>query len=267
MRRNLLLVGVILATALLVGFVAKSQSTAGTIELNEDNVVTLRGPIHDGMAGALIAKVQAKAEALGTSKPLYLVIDSPGGSVASGLDIIANLKSIPNLKTVTIFAASMGSGIVNGLPGERLGTENSISMFHRARGGIQGQFNDGELESQLNFWKGIVNKMEAQNASRMSISLEDYKRQVKDELWIHGSDNLTKKSLDTISSFKCTASLIKGTETIMVQTFFGDLAVTFSNCPLLTYPVEVGGREDAQDIFKKSYDQISKQFGFGNRAL
>jgi ATP-dependent protease ClpP protease subunit len=255
MKRNLLIVGIILTTALLVGFVSKSQGSE-IIELNETNVVTLRGPISDAMSGTLVAKVQATADRLGSKQPLYLVLDSPGGSIAAGLDIIANLKTIPNLKTVTIFAASMASGIVNALPGERLGTENSISMFHRARGGIQGQFNDGELESQLNFWKGIVNKMEIANSSRMGISLE---------LWIHGNDNLTRKSLDTVTSFKCSKSLIESTEVVKVMTMFGPLALKFSKCPLLNYPEGVEGGEDARNLFQKAYREISKNFSFGNR--
>lgn len=258
--RNVVIALVVLVTGLLVGF--KSQGTE-IVELNEKNTVTLRGPIHDAMAGALIARVQAAADA--TSGPLYLVLDSPGGSIASGMDIIANLKTIKNLKTITIFAASMASGIVNSLPGERLGNENSISMFHRARGGIQGQFAEGELESQLAFWKGIVTKMEVANSTRMGMTLEDYKKQVKDELWIHGNDNLTKKSLDTVTSFKCTKQLLAATEVVKIQTPFGMLGLKFSKCPLINYPVGIEGGEQGRNIFNKAYQQISKNFSFGNR--
>lgn len=250
---------------LLTVLVVSAQTKTETIELTEENSVVLRGPITDQMSGPLIAKVQAKAEKLGSKHPLYLVLDSPGGSISSGLDIIANLKTIPNLKTVTIFAASMASGIVNGLPGERLGTENSISMFHRAKGGLQGQFNDGEMESQLAFWKGIVTKMELQNSSRMGMTLEDYKKQVKDELWIHGNDNLVKKSLDKITSFKCTTSLIQKTETLSINTMFGTINLVFSACPLLNYPVAIKGGEEGRLLFVKAYKEISRNFSFGNR--
>lgn len=259
-----LIAAAVVTTGLLVGFTAKSQSPQ-VIELNEQNTVTLRGPIGDNMSGALVAKVQDYASKLGSNTSLYLVLDSPGGSISSGLDIIANLKNTPNLKTVTIFAASMASGIVEALPGERLGNENSITMFHRARGGVTGSFNDGELESQLGFWKNIVTKMETQNSSRMGITLEDYKKQVKDELWIHGNDNLTKKSLDTITSFKCTKELIAKIDTIKVQTMFGVVELKFSACPLITYPVGIGGGEEGRALFNKAYREISRNFAFGNR--
>ncbi len=255
------------AALLLASFT--QQVSAEVIELNLNNVVTLRGPIDDSMAGPLIAKINVKADSrttlLGNPAPLYLFLDSPGGSVSSGLDIIANTENIPNLKTATIFAASMASGIVQALPGERLGTKNSIMMFHRARGGVQGQLETGELESQLDFWKGIIRKMEKNNSDRMSITLENYKAQVKDELWIHGQDNITKKSLDRIVSFKCSKELLNATETLQVNTMFGPITLKFSQCPLLNYPIGIEGGQEAQTIFNKAYNEISKKFSFGNR--
>lgn len=244
-------------------------ANAEVIELNLKNNVTLRGPIDDSMSGPLIAKINIKADSrtglFSASTPLYLFLDSPGGSVSSGLDIIANTENITNLKTVTIFAASMAAGIVQALPGTRLGTKNSILMFHRARGGVEGQLETGELESQLDFWKGIIRKMEKTNADRMNMTLEDYKAKVKDEMWIHGEDNITKKSLDRVVSFKCSKELILATESVRVNTMFGPITLKFSQCPLLTYPVGVEGGEKEQKIFNLAYREISKKFSFGNR--
>lgn len=257
-----------LAAAMLVFGIQSNASSI--IELTPSNTVILRGPIDEQMAGPLIAKVQQVAgqrlNILGTPNPVYLFIDSPGGSIAAGLDIIANLKNVENLKTVSLFAASMGSGIVQALPGERLGTENSILMFHRASGGVRGTMNEGSLESTLNFWKRIITKMELQNAKRMNMTLQSYKDAILNELWIHGEDNVTQKSLDRITSFKCSKELLSKTEVIVVDTFLGPMTVHFSACPLLTYPVKIGdGSEQALEKFNKVKDVVSKQFSFGHR--
>ncbi len=259
------ILSVYLAAATLVfGIQAHANSV---IELTPKNTVTLRGPIDESMAGALISKVQEKAEGrlniIGQPSPVYLFLDSPGGSIAAGLDIIANLKTIRNLKTVSLFAASMASGIVQALPGERLGTENSILMFHRAKGSVSGQFESGELETRLELWKSIVRKMELQNATRMNMTLKDYKDQVLNEMWIHGNDNLSRNSLDKITSFKCSRELIKQTEIVAIQTFFGVLKLKFSACPLLTYPLGIVGGKEAEDMYQKAYGEISKKFSFG----
>ena len=70
----------------------------------------------------------------GRSYPIYLVVNSPGGSIYSGMRFISFAKTIKNLETVTLFAASMASAIVEALPGARHGTENAVTMFHRPRG-------------------------------------------------------------------------------------------------------------------------------------
>lgn len=241
---------------------------AEVIELTPNNTVTLRGPIDESMSGSLVSKVHAvsygRISILTEPSPVYLFLDSPGGSIAAGLDIIANLKTVKNLKTVSLFAASMASGIVEALPGERLGTENSILMFHRAAGSVSGEFETGNLETRLDLWKNIVRKMEQTNASRMGISLQSYKQSVLNEMWIHGEDNISKKSLDRIVSFRCSKELLEKVDTVTVNTMFGPIKVRFSGCPLLTYPVGFGDQASAR-IFNQTYTLVSKKFSFGHK--
>ena len=168
----------------------------------------------------------------GKSYKLYLVINSPGGSVYAGMRFIEFAKTINNLETVTIQAASMGSAIVQALPGKRHVTENGIMMFHRAYGRFEGQFEDGELESRLRLWKKIVNKMETVNAKRIGISLEDYKKNRKDEWWLYGDENVTSNTADFVSVVKCSPALLKRRKKEIVKTLFGDFEITTSACPL-----------------------------------
>jgi len=165
--------------------------------------------------------------------PIYLVVDSGGGEIYSGLRFIEFAKTIKNLETVTIFAASMAAGIVEALPGKRHATENAIFMFHRAKGSFRGQFEDGEVEQQLAMWKQVVRKMEQMNADRIGISLAVYKNKVINEWWIYGKDSVKQKVSDKMSDFECSNVLLQERRTVSIETFFGPVEFEESACPLV----------------------------------
>lgn len=77
-----------------------------------------------------------------SSKPIYLYINSPGGSVISGLAIFDAMQLIKS-EVITInlgLAASMGSFILSaGSKGKRLALPSSRIMIHQPMGGAQGQ--------------------------------------------------------------------------------------------------------------------------------
>lgn len=225
---------------LLFGNSAKSDQ----LLLTPENTVVFRGEVEAELVQTTQLKlVDLAIKRAGQDYPLYLVMDSPGGGIYIGEQFIQFAKTIPNLKTVTIFAASMASAIVEGLPGERLITENGVLMFHRAKGSFEGQFEEGEVESELALWKTIVRSMEQRNADRMQICLKDYKDQVKDELWIYGKENVEKHAADMLVDVVCSNELIKLEETQSVETMFANLDVVYSGCPLLRAPIAVKERE------------------------
>lgn len=239
--KNKILTGfVLICTLILVGLGSISYPSAGIISgpshvvLGLENTVTIRGVIDSvSSTKAMLQLAELSTKRGNKDYPLYLVLDTPGGSIDDGLNFIEFAKTIKNLKTISIFAASMGSAIVQGLPGERLVPSNGILMFHRAYGGFEGQFNDGELESQLNFWKSIVTSMEQTNADRMGMKLEVYKEKIKDELWIYGKNNLTHGSADRLVSLSCTDQLRKETDIMTFNFLFFTVDKQYSKCPLL----------------------------------
>ena len=207
---------------------------AGNIHLTKDNHVLIRTDISYESVAKAQYEVAKLVEKRGTKDyTIYLVLDSPGGSIDAGLSLIEDLKTVKNLETITLFAASMASAMVEALPGNRNITETGVLMFHRARGGVEGQFEDGELESRLDLYKRMVRKMEAVNATRMRISLETYKAQVKDELWILGFESIVKHAADNVVSVTCSQELIKGQETVSIGFMGMNMAVKFSTCPLI----------------------------------
>lgn len=201
--------------------------------LTQKNHCSLEGGVNGKSMQALKFCLADKViKRRGGRYPIYLVINSPGGSVYAGLKFITYAKGIRNLQTVTIFAASMGSAIVEALPGKRHGTENAITMFHRARGSFSGQFEDGEVETQLKLWKRIVRGMEVTNSKRIGITLKEYKKKIINEYWVYGSDNVKQNTLDQISTVRCSYNLMKSKREVKVRTMFGTFKRMLSDCPL-----------------------------------
>lgn len=233
---------IILATAFSL------QVEAATIKLTTGNTVNFRGAV-DGQS---ITSAQIKLSELISQRgkagyPIYLVFDSPGGSIVAGDAFIQFAKMLPNVHTISIFAASMASGIVEAMPGRRYVTHNGIMMFHRASGTFQGQFESGEIEQQLEFFKKVVREMEMRNASRMLMTLEAYKDKVKDEYWLYGNDAVEKKAADELVNLECSPDLIKKRENSLVQSLFGSFNVSWSGCPLFRAPIQASGNEEEEE--------------------
>lgn len=203
-----------------------------TILLTQDNTINLRTVVTEESMKYVMDKIVE----LRTKSPkatLYLVINSPGGSIDAGMDFIRFLETQDNIKTITIFAASMASAIAEAYAGERLMVSDATYMFHRAAGTFSGYFNDGEVESRLEQAKKQVDILEAYNYKRIGISKSKYKELVKAEWWVTGEDNIRKNVADRVVKIKCDDSLIKGKIKVMVQSFFGSYEAEVPACPLL----------------------------------
>lgn len=211
-----------------------ATTQAADVFLTTTNHCTLQDKVTQGTVQALQFCLGQKVAIRKNKKyPIYLVLNSPGGSIYDGLRFIDFAKQIPNLETVTIFAASMAAGIVEALPGTRHVTEEGIIMFHRASGSFRGQFSDGELESRLGMWTKIVHKMEQTNADRMGITLSTYKENVVNEWWLYSHDNVTLRAADRVSTVACSTLLMSKLTTKTVSNIFGEFKISTSACPLM----------------------------------
>lgn len=233
----------ILALALLLPNFGQANVVQTTeINLTSANTVNFRGPVTDESTAAVMLDLIEKVTDRGFSNyPIYLVLDSPGGSIEAGDDFISLVRTFKNVHTISIFSASMAAGIMQALPGKRYILRNSKIMFHRAKGRFQGQFEDGEVESQLALWKKVVRDMEVTNANRIGISLEDYKSKVVNEWWLYGKEAVEQKVADEVVTLKCSKKLMQEQETVTELTFFGAIKLTYSACPLIRVPIAIGG--------------------------
>jgi len=210
------------------------------VHLNSRNSIAFRGEVNDESIAKLETSVAALVKERGHSAyPIYIVLDSPGGDVGSGSDFIEFARSIPNLHTISVFAASMAAGMVEGIEGRRLILRNGTLMFHRAKVGLQGQVGEGEFESRLAYIKRQLEDMELQNASRMLMTLAEYKQKIKDELWLYGPDAVISHAADKTVDLVCSQELIDQRSTEVQCSLFGCAEIKFSGCPLFRAPVSI----------------------------
>lgn len=117
--------------------------------LYRERIIFLGQEIDDELANQIIG-VLLYLDSEDTSKPIYLYINCPGGSVIAGLAIFDCINHVKS-EVVTInlgLAASMASFIMAaGSKGKRLALPNSRIMIHQPMGGAQGQAEDIKVEA------------------------------------------------------------------------------------------------------------------------
>ncbi|MGI6487947.1 MAG: ATP-dependent Clp endopeptidase proteolytic subunit ClpP [Syntrophomonadaceae bacterium] len=112
--------------------------------LLKDRIVFLGSPIDDQVANLIIAQFLF-LEAEAPEKDIHFYINSPGGSITSGMAIYDTMQYIrPDVTTICVgMAASMGAFLLTaGAPGKRFALPNSEIMIHQPLGGTQGQATD-----------------------------------------------------------------------------------------------------------------------------
>ena len=118
--------------------------------LLKDRIIFIGSPIDDHMANLVIAQLLF-LEAEDPEKDIYLYINSPGGSVSSGLAIYDTIQYIKS-DVVTIcmgMAASLGALLLAcGTKGKRFCLPNARVMIHQPLGGVQGQATDIEIHAK-----------------------------------------------------------------------------------------------------------------------
>ena len=118
--------------------------------LLKDNVIFAVGPIEDHMANLIIAQLLF-LESENPSKDIYLYINSPGGSITSGLSIYDTMQFIkPDVSTICVGqAASMGAILLaGGAKSKRFSLPNSRMMIHQPISGFQGQASDIDIHAK-----------------------------------------------------------------------------------------------------------------------
>ena len=118
--------------------------------LLRDRIIMLYEEVNDASASVIVAQLLF-LEAQDPDKDIQFYINSPGGSVTSGLAIYDTMQYIkPDVSTICIgMAASMGAFLLSsGAKGKRIALPNSEIMIHQPSGGSQGQATDIQIQAE-----------------------------------------------------------------------------------------------------------------------
>ncbi len=117
--------------------------------LLKDRIIFLSGEINDAMASIIVSELlYLDAQ---NHEDIFLYINSPGGSVTSGLAIYDTMNYIKSdVRTIVVgMAASMGAFLLSsGAKGKRCALQNAEVMIHQVLGGAQGQATDIKIAAE-----------------------------------------------------------------------------------------------------------------------
>nr|WP_115092915.1 ATP-dependent Clp protease proteolytic subunit [Synechococcus sp. UW106] len=146
--------------------------------LGVERILFLGSEVNDGIANSLVAQM-LYLDSEDSSKPIYLYINSPGGSVTAGLAIYDTIQYVKS-EVVTIcvgLAASMGAFLLAaGTKGKRVALPHSRIMIHQPLGGTsRRQASDIEIEA-----REILRMKEMLNQSLAEMSGQSFEKIEKD---------------------------------------------------------------------------------------
>ena len=145
--------------------------------LLKDRVLFIGTPIDDNVANLVVAQLLF-LQMEDPAKEIHLYINSPGGSITSGLAIYDTIQFLkPDVCTYCIGqAASMGAVLLSaGTKGKRFALPNSRVMIHQPWGGVQGVAADINIQA-----KEIQNLKERLNTILAKHTGQDVKKIEKD---------------------------------------------------------------------------------------
>jgi ATP-dependent Clp protease protease subunit len=168
------------------------------LNLKKGSVIVLADEVNFDTANAVIKGIR-DANAKSTSKPIYLLLDSPGGSVIDGARIISEMQAsqAPVYTVCVQLCASMAAMILE-YGKERYAVDRSIIMFHPASVGalVQGELD--KVVSRFSFLQRYVDKMDHHTAARAGQTYAEFKAKTSRELWIDAEDALAEKLIDAV---------------------------------------------------------------------
>lgn len=153
-------------------------------KLKADRTLVLEGEVNNYSMATL---TQQLLQIKDNGEPIYLMINSPGGSIIAGEQFISIMESMKSpVNTVcTVLCASMAAHIhAHGV--KRLALNRATLMYHDAAGGFEGELN--KIISLVRYVKLKVDKLDSYIARRAQISLQEFQGYTKTELWIDAED-------------------------------------------------------------------------------
>lgn len=166
-----------------------------------ERIIWVAGPVDDHMSTI----VQAQLMFLDSldHNDITMHIDTPGGSVKSGLSMVNVMDYISSdIRTIcTGMAASMGSVLLGaGTKGKRSSLEDSEIMLHQSSGGAMGNIQDAEIS--MEWWKKKNDRLFELLGKFSGKTSEQVKKDASRDFWLSAQDALDYGLIDEIITKK-----------------------------------------------------------------
>ena len=166
--------------------------------LLNDRIIFLSDEVNDVTASLVVAQL-LYLEAQDPDKDVYLYINSPGGSITSGMAIYDTMNYIKcDVSTICVgMAASMGAFLLSsGAKGKRFALPNAEVMIHQPLGGMQGQATDIKIHAdRIIRMKDKLNTILSENTGR---PLEEIVRDTERDNFMTAEEALKYGLIDKI---------------------------------------------------------------------
>lgn len=171
-----------------------------TLEIDEKRSVKINFPI--GYFKESDDAVKEQLKQLGNSKdPIFVLLDSPGGSVDVGNEMISLMQAADGpVYTVCVGLCASMAAVILEHGTKRFALDRSTIMFHDASGGARGSL--GEMNSILQYYRRMVEKTNRYIAERSSMKYETFMELQKDNLWIDAEDAKSLNLIDDLVRLK-----------------------------------------------------------------
>lgn len=116
--------------------------------LLKDRIILLSGEINDDMSSIIVSQLLYLDSI--NNNPIWIYINSPGGSITSGLAIYDTINYISSkVNTICIgMAMSMAAFLLASTTGKRYALPHSEIMIHQPYGGMQGVVSDIDIQAR-----------------------------------------------------------------------------------------------------------------------
>lgn len=166
--------------------------------LLKDRIIMLSGEVNDVTANLVVAQLLF-LESEDPDKDIHLYINSPGGSITSGMAIYDTMQYIkPDVSTICIgMAASMGAFLLSsGAKGKRFALPNAEIMINQPLGGFQGQATDIDIHAKrILKIKDKLNQILSENTNQ---PLEKIKVDVERDYFMEASEAVEYGLIDKV---------------------------------------------------------------------
>ncbi|WP_071128237.1 ATP-dependent Clp protease proteolytic subunit [Varibaculum massiliense] len=167
-------------------------------KLLKERIIWLGSEVAEDNANQICAQMMLLA-AQDPEKPIFLYINSPGGSVTAGMAIYDTMQYIePEVVTVALgMAASMGQLLLTaGTPGKRYATPHARILMHQPSGGVGGTASDIRINANLILQ--MKQELAEINAQRTGKSVEKIREDSERDHWFTAQEALEYGFIDHV---------------------------------------------------------------------